>query len=143
MAEYPFYIDGESFDVLVPTEGIERSFSILDCDKAGRSVEIGAPMIRDVLGSFFNYKLTINPKNISKNDYDRLFMIFASPVDSHTVKVPFNQGWLTYDAYIAQGADTIVTMKDGNKYKGLSINMVAVKAQWIPGEAMPRGYTEE
>lgn len=143
MTEYPFYIDGESFDVLVPQEGIERSFSILDSDKAGRSVETGAPMIRDILGTFFNYKITIDPKKASKNDYDRLFMIFASPVDSHRVKVPFNQGWLSFEAYVTQGSDRVVIMKNGTKYKGLSVDMIAVKAQWIPGEAMPRGYTED
>ena len=50
-------VDGTSYDVRVPAGGLKRSFQVLDGENAGRT--LSGRMVRDIIGTFYNYELQI------------------------------------------------------------------------------------
>ena len=127
MAQDVFSIDGKFFDVLVPEGGIERSFAVTDTDKAGRAKSGG--MIRDIIGTYYNYKISIPSNKLSKDEYDELYDIISAPVNSHKIRVPYGQRTLEFDAYITGGTDKLFHSQNGNVWKGLQIEFIAMKPQ--------------
>lgn len=121
-------IDGKQFNVIIPQDGIKRNFIIKDGGNGDFGVQ--GNMIRDVVGTYYNYTVTIYTNNLSRNEYDSLYNIISSPVDFHTVKVPFAQGWLTYQVYITEGTDTLLKQdKRGNHWHSIDITFNAAKPQ--------------
>lgn len=126
-----FSVDGVSYGVRVPVGGLKRSFKVLDGDNAGRL--LNAAMTRDVLGTFYNYTLTINRDSASLEEYDQLFQTISSPVDYHIVSFPYGQDYLTFHAYITDGNDSLSRRRDGKQYwNDLTINFVAMEPQRRP-----------
>lgn len=123
-----FTVDGVSYKVRVPVGGLKRSFKVLDGDNAGRL--LNAEMTRDVLGTFYNYKLTIERDGSNLEDYDRLYDVLSSPIDSHTVSFPYGQEMLTFQAYVTGGDDSLIRKtKSGQYWSGLSLDFIAMKPQ--------------
>lgn len=120
-----FQLDNRYFNVRIPEGGITRSFSIADTDKAGRV--LSGSMVRDIIGTYYNYSIQIDTNLLSKAEYDALYELLSSPQDYHTLTVPYGQTTITFKAYITEGQDTLVRQdKNGNKWKGLTINFIAV-----------------
>ena len=69
-----------------------RSFSILDSEKTGRTAD--GEMFRDVIGTFYNYKMTIRARanGVGAADLDALWDILSEPTVSHVCTFPYNQG---------------------------------------------------
>lgn len=124
-----FTIDGKEFNVTVPSGGIQRSFSVLDTDKSGRSQS--GDMIRDIIGTYYNYSIAINTKLLKNKEYDDLYEIISSPAEYHMLTVPYGQTTLTFKAYVTSGTDSFDTVdKNGTKrWKGLKLNFVAMSPQ--------------
>lgn len=137
---YAFKVNGVEYDVHVPESGITRKFSVTDTDNAGRA--INGDMIRDIIGTFYNYTIEIYPKPENPQDYYKLYNLLSAPVEYYELEVPYNAGWLVYNAYITSGEDKLRTMKNGNKWKGVSINFISMTPQWRPGDVLT-GYYEE
>lgn len=109
----------------------KRSFSVLDGDNAGR-VMTGA-MTRDIVGTFYNYRLEIDPVSSDLAEYDAFYENISAPVDSHVLTVPYAQSVLTFDAYVANGEDELVSRYgDRSEWQNLSINFVAMKPKRVP-----------
>ena len=107
-----FKIDGIEFaKAVVPN--VKRSFQVLDGENAGRQI-ITAEMERDVLGTFYNYSITIDRRFISNEEYDQLYELISAPVDSHVIEVPYGQETLTFKAYVTNGTDDLISI-DKNK----------------------------
>lgn len=124
----PFTIDGVAYKVHIPNDGLQRNFEVLDGPNAGRIQN--ASMIRDVLGTFYNYSLRIEPDGITPEEYDKLYDVLSSPVDKHRITVPYGQKTLTFDAYVTSGSDNCNFISDGyQRWTGLSINFIAIKPQ--------------
>lgn len=118
-------IDGRYFNISIPQNGIKRSFSIMDSDNAGRNIE--GEMIRDIIGTYYNYTILFETKNLSNMEYDELYEILSAPVDYHIITVPYGQTTMTFKAYVTNGDDNIsVVTSKGNKWTGLSINFIAI-----------------
>ena len=130
MLKEVFTIDGKGFNVLIPEGGITRSFEIVDSENAGR-LRSGA-MLRDIIGTYYNYSITIETNKLSASDYDELYEIITEPVDSHTLTVPYGQHTLTFEAYITNGQDVLKKIDSSNKWTGLTINFIAMKPQKKP-----------
>lgn len=124
MTQNVFSIDGRYFNVKIPEKGIKRSFSVTDSDKAGR-VLTGA-MVRDIIGTFYNYTLDIDTSKLSPVEYDELYDILSAPDDYHSITMPYGQGTITFDAYCTSGEDTLLHREDKNIWTGLSINFIAI-----------------
>ena len=111
---------------------VKRNFSVSDGDNAGR-LSVSGKMVRDIIGTFYNYQFTIDPKNSSRKTYDTFYEVISAPEDSHTIVVPYGQGTLIFEAYITTGSDELVLIgEDVNKWKNLSFNVIAMEPQRTP-----------
>lgn len=120
-----FSIDGKYFNVFVSENGIKRSFSVADTDKAGRALT--GRMIRDIIGTFYNYTIDLSTNKLSKAEYDQLYEILSAPQDYHIITVPYGQSTITFEAYVTEGQDTLQITSNGNKWTGLSVNFIAME----------------
>ena len=121
-----FSVDGRTFNVI--TSSIQRKASILDGENAGRM--LSGRMQRDIIGTYYNYTLSIDPRLLSLADYDALYELLTAPVDSHRLVVPYGQGTLSFEAYISNAEDTLLQMAKGkNLWEGLKLNFVAMEPQ--------------
>ena len=124
-------IDGKYYNLTIPEGGITRSFSVLDTDKSGR-LQSGE-MFRDVIGTYYNYKVKFSPKNMSPKEYDDFYEVISSPVDKHVITVPYGQSILTFDAYVTSGEDVLKKVENGTKkWGGITISFVAMSPKRRP-----------
>lgn len=125
-----FSIDGRYFNVFIPQDGIERNFSIVDTDDAGRVIT--GSMERDIVGTYYNYTLQLNTNFLSFEEYDELYDILSSPIDYHIIRVPYAQGTLQFKAYVTNGKDVLNRISDkGNHWKQLSVNFIAMDPERV------------
>lgn len=122
-----FTIDG--VDLRLWVTKLTRKFSVLDSENSGRL--LNSKMHRDVVGTFYNYTLSVDPDKSNRADYDVFYEIISSPVESHRLVFPYAQRTLEFDAYITNGEDELI-MENKNKWSGLSINFVAMEPQRRP-----------
>ncbi len=121
-----FSIDGVNYNVAVTS--IERNFEVLDTDNSGRVIAKGE-MIRDVIGTFYNYTIKLETRNLDLADYDKLYEVISAPRRSHVITVPYGQTTKTFRAYITSGKDKMVRRdRRGNHWSGLSLKFVAMEA---------------
>ena len=119
-------IDGTSFDVGVSY--IKRKARIEDGPNAGESKR--GDWIRDVYGTFYDYILEFDTSaGLSKEDYDTLYNVLTSPVEFHTLVVPYGQSTLTFYAGITGAEDNVILMDDGTVWGNLSITFRAKAPQ--------------
>lgn len=123
-------IDGKGFNVLIPENGITRSFEIADSENAGR-LRSGA-MLRDIIGTYYNYTIVFDTNQLSESEYDELYEVVSAPVDSHTIVVPYGQTILTFEAYVTSGQDVLKKIGKSKRWTGLSLNFIAMKPQKTP-----------
>ena len=111
---------------------IKRTFSVTDGENAGR-LAISGKMIRDIIGTFYNYQFSINADKATRAEYDEFYETISAPVDSHEIVVPYAQGTMTFDAYITGGSDSLLKITDTeNKWNNLSFNIIAMEPQRTP-----------
>lgn len=124
-------IDGRAFQVDIPQNGIKRSGSILDGPGAGRTRS--GYMMRDLIGTYYNYTIQVNTGALDPALYDALYEVLTAPVECHTITVPYGQDTLTFAAYIANVEDGLVTIQGGKSlWGGLSFTFTAMEPQRIP-----------
>ena len=123
-------LDGKAYPNL-HVVSLKRSFSVLDGDNAGR-VMTGA-MKRDIIGTYYNYSMEIDPVSSDLAEYDEFYEAISSPVDSHVLTVPYAQTTLTFDVYAANGEDELVSKYNGrNEWQNPAVNFVAMKPKRTP-----------
>ena len=88
-------VDGKKYNVIVTS--LTRKFQVLDGENAERT--LSGAMIRDIIGTFYNYEITILPAVGKYGDYDALYEVLSAPQDSHRIVVPYAQSTLTFNAY--------------------------------------------
>lgn len=131
--KYIMMVDGKSYNVRLPQGGVKRSFSILDGENSGR-VQTG-DMVRDIIGTYYNYSIKIEQDPLYPSDYDDLYEVVSNPVDFHTIVVPYAQGIYQFEAYITDGSDTLSFINPNdytNMWDGLELNFVAMKPRKVP-----------
>lgn len=122
-----FSVDGVEYPGLIITE-LSRSFSVLDGPNAGRSMN--GNMIRDVIGTYYNYKMEV--EHTDDEEYDRFYEVISSPTDSHVLVVPYAQSVLQFRAYITGGEDAVEVITNGKtKWGPISLSFVAMKPERI------------
>ena len=102
-------VDGKKYNVLVTS--LTRKFQVLDGKNAERT--LSGAMIRDIIGTFYNYEITILPAVGKYGDYDALYEVLSAPQDSHRIVVPYAQSTLTFNAYVTAGQDHLIRKKPG------------------------------
>ena len=126
-----FQVDGVSYNVLIPRDGLKRSGQILDGENAGR-LQTGR-MERDIIGTYYNYTLTIDTKGTSTAEYDALYEVLTSPADCHRVVMPYGQGAIAFDAYVSGVEDGLIAVEPSrNIWGGMTVNFVAMAPKRRP-----------
>jgi hypothetical protein len=124
-----FKLDGIAYDAEV--KNLSRSFDVLDGSKATRVMSGG--MIRDIIGTYYNYEIEIDTADMKLSDYDDLYERISAPQDSHLLEIVYAQSYMTFEAYITSGSDSL---KDrGNNWAwwtGLKFKFVAMEPQRRP-----------
>lgn len=118
-----FQMDGIPYNVSVTA--LTRKFSVLDTDKSGRTQD-GA-MYRDVIGTFYNYTMTIRERNGDAASLDAFWDAISSPQSSHVCVFPYGQKTLTQRMYVTSGEQDLKLMqKDRNHWGEITVNFIAM-----------------
>lgn len=127
---YYLTLDGREYKNLHIIPPIKRSFQIMDGENAGRLALTGE-MVRDIIGTFYNYTVSINKDKSHLDEYDEFYEVISDPnVESHELTIPYGQGTITFNAYVTNGADELTRIdRNGNNWTALQINFIAMKPQ--------------
>ena len=127
-----FTIDGMEYRVQV--KDLKRGFKVTDSEHSGRVQDFS--MHRDVIGTFYNYTLEINPDPSFRADYDAFYDVVSAPVASHIMVFPYGHETLEFRAYVTSGEDSLSVRDEGgnrvNRWNGLSLNFIAMEPQRRP-----------
>lgn len=129
MSVQPFLLDGVAYNVSVTS--LKRSFSVLDTDKSGRTQD--GEMYRDIIGTFYNYEMTVRAHADDLTALDAFWEAISQPVTSHVCTFPYNQATITQRMYVT-GGDQQLRLLQKNKiyWNELSIKFVAMAPKVIP-----------
>ena len=123
-----FTMVGRTWNVRVMS--LFENGEVLDSDKSGRGAT--GNMVRDIIGTYYNYTITVKPKKSHLNEYDEFWNAVTSPVESHQVSFPHNQSYLTFNAYITSASREIkIVTEDGFIWKPMTLNFIAMEPQRI------------
>lgn len=127
-AKTVFEVDGKAYKVRV--DSLKRSGVVTDGDNAGR-LSVSLEMSREILGTFYNYTMELNTDDLTYAEYDELFETLTDPdMDSHLVKLPYGQGYLTFQAYVSQVDDELKLLGENFTWWGsMSFQFIAMKPQ--------------
>lgn len=122
-----FKVDGIEYGGIVVA--LQRSFEVADGENAGRTLD--GVMHRDLIGTYYNFSITINTSRMSQKEYNALYETISAPVESHNIVVPYGNTLLTFKAYVTNGTDDLLRQySETNRYWGnLSFNFIAMKPQ--------------
>lgn len=121
--EAKFRIDGIVYDVTVKKFG--RNFNVLDTKNTNRTLD--GVMHRDVIGTYYNYSMELETSKLNVNEYDALYEVISSPDEKHSMTFPYGQEMYTFDAYITNGGDDLILMKENmNLWGNLKFNIIAM-----------------
>lgn len=116
------YIIIDDVTYQVPIVELQRKGDILDL--TANRTEDGV-LHRDVIGTFYNYTLTIGTIN-DPDLYETLWDVLTAPVASHWIELPHDH--IRFEGYFGSCKDNIqLITEDGYKAKGLSFNLVATR----------------
>ena len=132
MSKSVFSVDGVEYPGVFVKSPIHRSFNVLDGENAGRTMD--GRMQRDIIGTYYTYRLEFDASLSDPEEYDALFEALSAPVDSHIISVPYGQGSLTFEAYVANGEDYLsrINRDESKKWDNLTVNFVAMEPQRRP-----------
>lgn len=124
-----FTVDGRAFNVVATS--LQRKASVLDGQNAGRV--LSGRMERDIIGTYYNYTIELDTRNMDVAEYDSLYEALTAPVKSHTLVAPYGQGTISFEAYVTGADDTLKIMTpEKNLWGGLRINFVAMEPKRYP-----------
>lgn len=124
-----FTMDGIAYNVRVSR--LTRKFSVQDTDKTGRTQD--GEMYRDIIGTFYNYEMTVEQKDGDKASLDNLWEAISQPQASHVCEFPYNQEVMTQRMYVTNGEQELISRSDrGNVWGELNISYIAMSPKVVP-----------
>ena len=136
-------IDGIVYNAEWKSNSFEITADIINGDESGRLQGTKA-MYLDYIGTFFNSGGEIVRKiGCTDEEWDSLFLVLANPINNHTVRIPFLQGYLETEIYISQVKTKLANQKNSrNKWSNsYSVTFTAMESQWLAGNEV-YGYQE-
>lgn len=84
----------------------------------------------DVKGTYYDYEVEFYTKLMDVASYDTLYEILTTPVESHTVTLPYGQDTLTFDAKVSLSTDSMI-FKNTQKtmWGGIKVTFEALTPQ--------------
>lgn len=124
-------MDGTTYRLRVKFETLGRSFRVEDGDNAGDM--LSGLYKRDVIGTYYDYSMEVEPDPQYPGDYDSFFEAITAPVDSHSLTLPYGQSTITFDAMVTSGSDLYRGQVAGfNRWGSLQVQFTAQKPQREP-----------
>lgn len=119
-----FLMDGIAYNVNVTS--LKRKFSVMDTDKSGRTQN--GEMYRDIIGTFFNYTMTIQERAGDAASLEDFWEAISDPTKaSHVCVFPYGQTTLTQRMYVTSGEQDLKLMqKDRNHWGEITVNFIAM-----------------
>lgn len=134
-----FKIEGKAYNVLVVD--LKETFTITYTDNSGRTLEDGAPMYLEPIGTFIGHSVKIQRKHGYEQEYDELYELLLTPrkIDENhkglMVDIAHKQDVISYEAYISNGERALkrIDVNNHKLYWGeMTLNIVPVRAQRLP-----------
>ena len=123
-------VDGITYRVLVEYDTLKRAFTIMEGDNTGTAISGRA--IRDIIGTTYEYSMTVRADPDYPTDYDSFFYKISEPVDFHSVSLPFGQSTLDFDAKITGGNDIYKGFYAGYKrWDAMDIKFIPMQPQRV------------
>lgn len=124
-----FLMDGKSYNVDVTK--LVRKFSVLDSEKSGRTQD--GQMYRDVIGTFYNYTMTIGPRGGDAAALDAFWEAVSRPDVSHVCEFPYGQETLAQQMYVTGGEQELrlITEKTSH-WDEVTLNFIAMSPKVVP-----------
>lgn len=124
-------MDQVTYHLRVKYETIGRSFHLDDGDNA--DYMLSGLYKRDLLGTYYDYSMEVEPDPMYPADYDNFFEAITAPVDSHSLTLPYGQSTITFNAMVTSGSDLYRGKVAGfNRWGGLQVQFTAQKPQREP-----------
>jgi hypothetical protein len=124
-------LDGRYYNAAITS--LKRTHNITDGENAGRTMPPRARMIRNVIGTFITYTATFEVKNNDVEEFDDMILTLSKPVDYIPVLMPYGQGWLSYEAYIAKVDDELLSNIGGvRRWGNCTVTFTPMEAQYRP-----------
>lgn len=124
-------MDSITYRLRVRFESLGRSFRVEDGDNAGSM--LSGYYQRDVIGTYYDYTMEVEPDPRYPEDYDSFFDAVSAPAASHTITVPYGQGTITYTAMVMSGSDVYRGRVAGvERWGGLRVEFTAQSPQKEP-----------
>lgn len=117
------------------SKDFKRKFEIINGDNSGR-LQGNKDMFLEYVGTFYNFEGTLlQDRNCTADEWDKLLMTLANPINDHTVTVPFNQGTMTWRFYVSSGEQELKLITvDGNRWaRAIKVTLTAMYAQHLAG----------
>ena len=84
----------------------------------------------DVKGTYYDYEVQFNLKGMNVADYDALYELLTSPVEYHTVTLPYNQSTITFIANVKSVDDSLVRkFNQLKRWSGFRVTFEALEPQ--------------
>ncbi len=124
-----FKMDGMEYNINVMS--LDRKFSVMDTDKSGRTQD--GKMYRDVLGTFFNYSMTVREKDGDAKALEDFWKAISKPQVSHNCEFPYGQTTLRQQMYVTSGDQSLKRMELGRNHWGeIKVNFIAMEPEVVP-----------
>lgn len=115
-----FKIDGTSWNV--PCK-IERISEIRSSEISG--MLLNKNYFNDVIGTYLSYNISLVVPFGKESMYAQIYEMLTSPVDSHTIVVPYNQSTITLTGRVEQVKDTYISRNGTNYWMDVSFSFIA------------------
>ena len=123
-------VDGTNYKVGVEFGSLDRSFELMEGN--GATTAMSGYSIRDLIGTNTEYSMIIHSLPGKQSDYDNLYEVLTSPVDSHTFKLDNNGVIEEFEAQIESGDDEYLGFEDGvHHWDNLSVTFKPIVPQEI------------
>ena len=125
----PFVMDGIEYNIDVMS--IKRKFSVLDTDKSGRTQD--GEMYRDIVGTYYNYSMTVAQKGDDAASLDKFWEAVSKPRTSHTCVFPYGQSTLSQEMYITSGEQDVNRIYfNRTDWNEITLNFIAMSPKVLP-----------
>ena len=124
-----FLLNGKTFNVHVMS--LKRSFEVKESVSA--TIVQSGNIYREVLGTYYNYSLTVREKDGDRAAFDAFWEEISKPAESHVCVFPYNQGTITQRMYVKSGSQDIGRLyADGAQWRDITIQFTAQAPKVIP-----------
>lgn len=124
-----FLLDGKAYRVDVLS--LNRKFAIQETGIGGRTQDGG--LYRDLLGTYYNYSMTVGPRDGDMAEMDALWEAVSAPRVSHECRFPYGQKTLTQKMYVTAGEQRLRRAVPGkNHWDELTLEFTALAPEVKP-----------